>query len=74
MTALIKPVENAIKSKDYKTAFALMEEVKVKMPMMKGSMDAMKFKVLLDTNEGEALAFGKSWLAENKNASVIYPG
>ncbi len=62
MMAAMKPVQDAIKAKDYTKAFALMEKAKADVPILKISMDNMKFTTLLkNISQEQAMAFAREW-------------
>jgi thiol-disulfide isomerase/thioredoxin len=64
-----KKVQDALDAKDYKKAFELMEEVKVEVPILKISMDNLKFTTLLKhVSEKEAIAFAEQWQKDFKSA------
>jgi thiol-disulfide isomerase/thioredoxin len=64
-----KKVQEALDTKDYKKAFKLMEEVKVEVPILKISMDNLKFTTLLKhISEKEAIAFAEQWQKDFKSA------
>lgn len=48
ITAMQKPIQDAIEAKDFKKAFELLEQGKTDFPQMKISFDFMKFIILLD--------------------------
>ena len=69
MRAAMEPVNLALKAKDYKKAFEMMEKAKVDQPILKISLDNMKFSTLLKhISQEEAIAFGKEWQKEFKTA------
>lgn len=69
MKAAMDPVTDALKAKDYQKALAMMEEAKVKAPILKISMDNMKFMTLLkNINQEQAMAFAKEWAKDFKSA------
>ena len=69
MRAAQEPVTAALKAKDYKLAFELMEKAKKDAPILKISMDFLKFSTLLENvSEAEAIAYGKEWQKEFKSA------
>ena len=71
MRAAMEPVNLALKEKDYKKAFEMMEKAKVDQPILKISMDNMKFSTLLKhISQEEAIAFGKEWQKEFKSAPM----
>ena len=62
ITAIVKPIEDAIKAKDFKKAFELMEQGKTDLPQMKNSFDLMKFTILLDNfSLKEVQEFASKW-------------
>jgi len=70
MRAAQKPVQEALDAKDYKRAFELMEKAKVDAPILKISMDNMKFTTLLKyVSHEEAKAFAKEWAKDFKSAT-----
>jgi thiol-disulfide isomerase/thioredoxin len=67
-----KPVEEALKAKDYKKAFELMEKAKKDAPILKYSMDFLKFTTLLQhVSEAEAIAYAKEWQREYASAATM---
>lgn len=69
MRKAMAPVTEALKAKDYKKAFEMMEQAKVEQPILKISMDNMKFTTLLKyVSEKEAIAFAEQWQKDFKNA------
>lgn len=69
MKAVMDPVNDALKTKDYKKAFELMEKAKVEQPILKISMDNLKFTTLLENfSEDEAIAFAEEWAKDFKSA------
>jgi thiol-disulfide isomerase/thioredoxin len=69
MTAAVTPIKEAIKAKDYKKAFELMDSAKAKVPILKISLDYMKFTTLLkEVSEKEAIAFAETWQKGFKSA------
>ena len=69
MRAGSKKVQVALDAKDYKKAFELMEEVKLEVPILKISMDNLRFKTLLKhVSEKEAIAFAEHWQKDFKGA------
>lgn len=62
MRAAMEPVTAALKAKDYRKAFEMMEKAKEAQPILKISMDNMKFTTLLKyVSEKEAIAFAEQW-------------
>lgn len=71
MRAALEPVQAALKAKEYKKAFELMEKAKAEQPILKISLDNMKFTTLLkEVSEKEALAFAKEWQKDFKNSPL----
>lgn len=69
MKAAMEPVTAALKAKDYKKAFELMEKAKADQPILKISMDNLKFTTLLkDFSQEEAIAFATEWAKDFKSA------
>lgn len=69
MKAAMEPVNAALKAKDYKKAFELMEKAKAEQPILKISMDNMKFTTLLKNfSQEEAVAFATEWAKDFKSA------
>lgn len=69
MKAAMEPVDAALKAKEYQKAFALMEKARVEQPILKISMDNLKFKTLLKNfSQEEAIAFAKAWAKDFKSA------
>lgn len=74
MHELFSPVNTAIKEKDYKKAYALMDELVAKQPNYKTMMDLMKFRVMLDDNEKDAVEFAKRIQREGKSPAALLLG
>lgn len=69
MMAAMKPVQDALKAKDYTKAFELMEKAKAEVPVLKISMDNMKFTTLLkNISQEQAMAFAKEWAKDFESA------
>ena len=69
MKAAMDPVNDAIKAKDYKKAFELMEKAKADQPILKISMDYLKFTTLLKNfSAEEAIAYANEWAKDFKSA------
>lgn len=69
MKAAMEPVQAALKAKDYTLAFELMEKAKVEQPILKISMDYLRFTTLLKhISETEAIAFAEEWQKDFKSA------
>ena len=65
MMAAMKPVQDALKAKDYTKAFELMEKAKKDVPILKISMDNMKFTALLkNISQEQAMAFATTWVKD----------
>lgn len=57
---MFDPMNNAIKAKDFKTAFAILEKLGTDQPDFKAPLMIMKFGILLtEVNEKEAIEFAK---------------
>lgn len=68
MTAVFKAVKDAEDAKDYTKAFQMIDSGIVKVPILKMSLKAQKFNILLNHfTEGEALAYGKELIKESKS-------
>jgi thiol-disulfide isomerase/thioredoxin len=62
MTAVMSPVSEALKAKDFRKAFELMEKVKTEQPQMKIAMEMMKLGVLVESfNLQEVQKFASTW-------------
>lgn len=69
MKAAMEPVQAALKAKEYKKAFELMEKAKADQPILKISMDNLKFTTLLKNfSQEEAMAFAREWAKDFKSA------
>jgi thiol-disulfide isomerase/thioredoxin len=69
MSAAMKPVQDAIAAKEFQKAFDLMEKAKTEVPILKISMDNLKFTILLKhVGTEQAMAFATEWAKEFKNA------
>jgi thiol-disulfide isomerase/thioredoxin len=69
MQAAMKPVQDAIAAKEYEKAFDLMEKAKVEVPILKISMDNLKFTTLLKhVGTEQAMAFAEQWAKDFKSA------
>lgn len=67
---LMKPIQDAIKAKEYAKALDLIEKGKIEIPQMKMSLDMTKFSVLLKTDEKKAIEFTKEWAKDFKSAPI----
>lgn len=74
MQEMFSPVNNAIKAKEYKKAYALMDELLAKLPQYKTMLDLMRFRVMLDDNEKAAVEFAKGIQREGKSAAPLLLG
>jgi tetratricopeptide (TPR) repeat protein len=75
MMAALKPVQDALKAKEYQKAFDLMEKAKADQPILKISLDNMKFTTLLkNISQEQAMAFAKEWAVTFKSAPVYAMG
>jgi tetratricopeptide (TPR) repeat protein len=64
-----------LKAKEYQKAFDLMEKAKADQPILKISMDNMKFTTLLkNISQEQAMAFAKEWAVTFKSAPVYVMG
>lgn len=71
MTAALTPIRDAIKAKDFNKAFELMDKAKADLPILKISLDLMKFTTLLkEVDEKEAIAFAEAWQKDLKSAPI----
>jgi hypothetical protein len=68
--ALMNPINEAIKAKEYKKAFELIERCKKEMPSMKMNLNMMQFSVLVKSDEKKAIEFGKEWVKDFKSAPM----
>lgn len=65
-----KPIQDALKAKDYKKAIGLMDKARAEHRDLEFALDRMKFYTLLNqVSEPDAIAFGKQWLKEDGNAA-----
>jgi thiol-disulfide isomerase/thioredoxin len=65
-----KPIQEALKGKEYKRAIGLMNEARAAHPDLQFALDRMKFHTLLNqVSEADAIAFGKQWQQQDKNAA-----
>ena len=75
MVALFKPIEDAIKAKEFDKAFGLMDKLAAEKPDFKGLIPRMKFGTLLmEVSEEKAIEFVKEWQKEYKNAPALVLG
>jgi thiol-disulfide isomerase/thioredoxin len=75
MMAAMQPVQDALKAKEYQKAFDLMEKAKADQPILKISLDNMKFTTLLkNISQEQAMAFAKDWAVTFKSAPVYVMG
>ena len=72
LLALFAPIESAIKAKEYKKAYALMEVLQEKRPEYRTGMELTKFKVMLDDNEFEAVELAKKLQKENPSFPSVF--
>ncbi|MGV3528074.1 MAG: TlpA family protein disulfide reductase [Flavisolibacter sp.] len=66
-----KPVQDAIAAKEYKRALDLIEVAKAEHPDLQYALNRLAFYTLLkQVGADEALAFGKKWLMQERNAAL----
>ena len=68
--ALITPINDAIKAKEYAKALELIAKGEIEMPSMKMSLDMTKFSVLVKSDEQKAIEFAKEWAKTFKSAPL----
>ena len=75
LLAVFKPIQDAVKAKEYTKAFELMDKLKTEQPNFKPMMDNMKFSVLLtNIDQQKAIEFAKEWQKEQKSAPSLILG
>jgi len=73
MMAVVKPIEDAIKAKDFKKAFELMERGKIDLPQMANSFEMTKFSILVDNfSLKDVQEFASKW--DYPSAASLYLG
>lgn len=72
MTAMMKPIDDAVKAKEFNKAFDLMDKIKMEQPPLKAPMDMMRLKVLVDNfTLKEVQEFAQQWQASYKSAPSL---
>jgi thiol-disulfide isomerase/thioredoxin len=67
MSAALDPIQAAIKAKDFQKAFDLIEKAKLEQPVLKLSLNFLKFKTILENiGEEEAIKFAEEWQKDGK--------
>jgi thiol-disulfide isomerase/thioredoxin len=65
-----KPIQAALSTKEFKTAIRLIDKAKAEHPDLDFALNRMKFYTFLThVSEAEAVAFGKQWQKQDKNAA-----
>jgi thiol-disulfide isomerase/thioredoxin len=65
-----KPIQEALNARDYKRAVSLMEKARTEHPDFEFALNRMKFYTLLNqVSETDAVAFGKKWHPQDKEAA-----
>ncbi|MEI3797067.1 MULTISPECIES: TlpA disulfide reductase family protein [unclassified Chitinophaga] len=72
MQAALKPIQDAITNKDYKSSLSLMDKLVADSPQYKFMVDQMRFGVLLNyVNQQQAIEFAKELQKTNKSVPGI---
>lgn len=74
MMAIFKPIEDAIKAKDYFKVFELIDKTKAEFPNYSSMMDGVMFSALLATDEKKAIEFAEQWQKEQSSARSVILG
>jgi thiol-disulfide isomerase/thioredoxin len=74
MQAMFKPIHDAVKAKEYKKAYSLIDELVAKQPQYKMMMELMKFRVMLGDNEQEAVEYAKGIHREGQSIAPLLLG
>lgn len=66
-----KTIQDALNAKEYKTAISLIDKAKAEHPDLDFALNRMEFYILLtQVSEADAIAFGKQWQKQDKNAAA----